>query len=425
MHTVTLESICSRISSGGTPSRKNAEYFTADPAGHFWVKSKELLDCSISATEEKITEEGFNNSAAKYFPENSVLIAMYGANVGQLGWLRKPATVNQAISGLVVDDKKADWRFVFYSLLQNRGDLTIQAQGAAQQNLNQDLIRQFQISVPPLPVQRRIAGILSAYDELMENSQRRIRILEAMARALYREWFVHFRFPGHEKRSSPAGRGGGEGRGSLVTSPLGDLPKGWEVKPLSALCSRMESGGTPKRKSNEYWDGGEISWFKTGELWDGFLFESEEKITELGQRESNARLFEPGTLLMAIYGSPTVGRLGIVTQPSSCNQAALGLVADSRQISQTFLYFVLLSLRDHFNGMAQGAAQQNISKEKVAGTPAVVPPRALITAFDRVAEPMFAQLQTLQRQIQNLRRTRDLLLPRLLSGQVELETEAA
>jgi type I restriction enzyme S subunit len=245
----------------------------------------------------------------------------------------------------------------------------------------------------------------------MENSQRRIRLLEAMARALYREWFVHFRFPGHED--------------PRVASPLGDIPQGWEVKKLSALCSRMESGGTPKRKSPEYWAGGSIDWFKTGELWDGFLFGSEEKITELGQRESNARIFEPGTILMAIYGSPTVGRLGIVTHPSSCNQAALGLVADKKQISQTFLYFVLLSLRDHFNGIAQGAAQQNISKEKVANAVAVVPPRELVAAFDRLAEPTLIQIQTLQRQIQNLRRTRDLLLPRLLSGQVELASASA
>ena len=272
-----------------------------------------------------------------------------------------------------------------------------------------------EVPCPPLPVQRRIAGILSAYDELMENSQRRIRLLEAMGRALYREWFVHFRFPDFAKASS--GRPGHE-KLPRVASPLGDIPQGWGVKPLSALCSRMESGGTPKRKSPEYWLDGSIDWFKTGELWDGFLFGSEEKITELGQRESNARSFEPGTILMAIYGSPTVGRLGILTRPSSCNQAALGLVADKKQISQTFLYFVLLSLRDHFNGLAQGAAQQNISKAKVANAVALVPPRALVAAFDRLAEPTFSQIQTLQRQVQNL----DLLLPRLLSGQVSLST---
>ena len=290
-----------------------------------------------------------------------------------------------------------------------RQGLTAQGGGTNINNLNQDILNALEVPLPPLPVQRRIAGILSAYDELMENSQRRIRLLEAMARALYREWFVHFRFPGHEKHPR-------------VASPLGHIPQGWEVKPLSALCNRMESGGTPKRKNPEYWADGSIDWFKTGELWDGFLFGSEEKITELGQRESNARIFEPGTILMAIYGSPTVGRLGIVTRPSSCNQAALGLVADKKQISQTFLYFVLLSLRDHLNGLAQGAAQQNISKEKVANAVALVPPPALVAAFDRLAEPTFSQIQTLQRQVHSLRRTRDLLLPRLLSGQVNLTT---
>ncbi len=98
--------------------------------------------------------------------------------------------------------------------------------GGSRRALTKGHIESFEVPLPPLPVQRRIAGILSAYDELIENSQRRIRILEAMARVLYREWFVHFRFPGHEKRPSPAGRGGGEGRAKLVTSPLGDIPKG-------------------------------------------------------------------------------------------------------------------------------------------------------------------------------------------------------
>ena len=110
-----------------------------------WVKSKELFDSGINNTEEKITDEALKNSSAKYFPEHSVLIAMYGANVGQFGWLKNPATVNQAVCGLVIDPEKADWRYVFYALLQNRKNLTVQAHGAAQQNLNQDLIKDFEI----------------------------------------------------------------------------------------------------------------------------------------------------------------------------------------------------------------------------------------------------------------------------------------
>jgi type I restriction enzyme, S subunit len=306
----------------------------------------------------------------------------------------------------VKDFKGNDPKFVYYCM---QGlDFGRFNAGAGVPTLNRNHLDSLEVNVPPLSIQRCIAGILSAYDDLIENSQRRIKIQESIALALYREWFVHFRFPGHE--SVPR-----------VPSPVGGIPKGWEVKKLGDICTRMESGGTPKRSTVEYWDSGEINWYKTGELWDGFLFEAQEKITARGQRESTARLFDPGTILMAIYGSPTVGRMGILTTHASCNQAALGLVADKRIISQTYLYFVLYSLRDHFNGLAQGAAQQNISKEKVSGALAIVPSREVLDLFDIQAVPIFEQLRTLQRQIQNLRRTRDLILPRLLSGQIDVE----
>ena len=125
---------------------------------------------------KKITDDALNNSSAKYFPEHTVLIAMYGANVGQLGWLKKRATVNQAVCGLIIDDSKANWRYVFYSLLQNRDDLIVQARGAAQQNLNQDLIKNFEIVILELESQRMVGSILAAYDDLIENNTKRIKI---------------------------------------------------------------------------------------------------------------------------------------------------------------------------------------------------------------------------------------------------------
>lgn len=360
-----------------------------------------------------IAEDDFSKWTRRVEPRPGDLVFTYEATLNRYTIIPEGfrGCLGRRMALIRPDTQKIDARFLLYYFFTDAWRAVIRNNmltGATVDRIPLTTFPNYSVSVPPLPVQRRIAGILSAYDELIENSQRRIRLLESMARALYREWFVHFRFPGHEKVRR-------------VASPLGEIPQGWEVKRLSALCSRMESGGTPKRKSPEYWADGSIDWFKTGELWDGFLFGSEEKITELGQRESNARIFDPGTILMAIYGSPTVGRLGIVTRPSSCNQAALGLVADKKQISQTFLYFVLLSLRDHFNGLAQGAAQQNISKEKVANASAIVAPRALVAAFDKLAEPIFERVETLQRQVQNLRRTRDLLLPRLLSGQVKLK----
>jgi type I restriction enzyme, S subunit len=303
-----------------------------------------------------------------------------------------------------------DYQFLFYSLVHigvtKKFDQYFT--GATIKHLPGEKLAKVEIDIPPLPIQRRIAGILSAYDELIENSQRRIKILESMARALYREWFVHFRFPGHE--SVP-----------LVPSALGEIPEGWEVKSLGEVCARIESGGTPRRSTVEYWEGGVIDWYKTGELWDGFLFAAQEKITSRGQRESTARLFEPGTILMAIYGSPTVGRMGILTTQASCNQAALGLMADKRFISQSYLYFVLYSLRDHFNGIAQGAAQQNISKDKVSSAIVTVPTRQVLHLFDDQAVPILEKIKILEQQVRNLRRTRDLVLPRLLSGQIDVE----
>jgi type I restriction enzyme S subunit len=268
-----LASICTRISSGGTPSRSDPQNFS--PHGHIWIKSKELTDGPIYESEERISDQGLATSSAKYFPQDTVLMAMYGATVGKLGILKQPATTNQAICGLEIDNTKADYRYVYYALLQTREALTEKAFGAAQQNLNQDLIRNFEIPLPPLPTQRKIADILSAYDDLIENNTRRIAILEEVAQRLYQEWFVHFRYPGHENVP-------------LVDNELGPIPEGWEVQTLHSACSQIASGGTPSRQIAEYWDPPSIPWFKTKELNDGFLFESEESISDFGLRKSRA-----------------------------------------------------------------------------------------------------------------------------------------
>ena len=374
----TLESICTRVSSGGTPSRKRPEYFTSDASAHLWVKSKELLDGSIEDTEEKITDEGLNNSSAKFYPENTVLVAMYGANVGQLGWLRRPATVNQAICGLVIDEKKADWRYVFYSLLLNRSDLTIQAQGAAQQNLNQDLIRQFSISLITLPEQRRIASILSAYDELIENNQRRIRILEEMARSLYREWFVHFRYPGHE--SVP-----------LVDSPLGQIPQGWEVKKLSDVLE-LNYGKALKKEDRR---NGEYPVFGSSGV--------------VGTHDT-ALVKGPGII---------VGRKGNVGSIFWCDDNFY-VIDTAYFVTSTlplrFLFYVLPTL----NFINSDAAVPGLSRNQAYTLELLVPPADLLAKFCELANTFEQNAATLQRQTANLRRTRDLLLPRLLSGQVSL-----
>jgi type I restriction enzyme S subunit len=256
-----------------------------------------------------------------------------------------------------------------------------------------------EINLPDLPTQRKIAGILSAYDDLIENNLRRIKILEEMAQSLYREWFVHFRFPGHESAK-------------FVDSPVGQIPKGWEVKKLETLY-RTSSGGTPSRKNLEYYEEGTIDWVKTGELKDCFVLSSEEKITAQALSKSSAKLFPANTVLIALYGA-TIGQLGILSHDAATNQACCAILEVELPFGRAFAYLTLLLRRPDIIGLRLGAAQQNISQAVLRDFEVICPPAPLLEAFNERAEPMFDLLLNLQRRNQTLRRTRDLLLPKLL-----------
>lgn len=413
----TLESICTRVSSGGTPSRKNAEYFSSDATGHLWVKSKELLDCAIEDTEEQITDSGLQFSSAKYLPAYTVLVAMYGANVGQLAWLRNPATVNQAICGLVVDECKADWRFVFYSLLMNRGDLTVQAHGAAQQNLNQDLIRQFAISLPPLSLQRRIADIMSAYDELIENNQRRIKILESMARAIYREWFVHFRFPGHEMHPR-------------VASPLGEIPQEWNVTELKMVCADGKGIQTGPFGSQlheaDYSDEGVPVVMPKDLIGFRIRPDSIARIPEVTADKLSRHRMQPGDIVYGRRGD--IGRRAFLMAHQAgwfCGTGCLRVRANPQKINGWYLFNYLgqENVVGLIKGRAQGVTMPNLNTGLLSSVPVALPPRQLQDEFARITFPMAETIEALFTTIQNLRRTRDLLLPRLLSGQIDVSTK--
>ena len=263
-----------------------------------------------------------------------------------------------------------------------RQGLTAQGGGTNINNLNQDILNALEVPLPPLPVQRRIAGILSAYDELMENSQRRIRLLEAMARALYREWFVHFRFPGHEKIKR-------------VDSPLGKIPHGWKAGRLDDVLVLQRGFDLPKADRIE---GTVPIYAATGVT--GF--------------HNEAKVKAPGVVTGR---SGTIGDVIYVQEDFWPLNTALW-VKEFPKAEPLYAYFVLSALDlKQFNS---GAAVPTLNRNDIHGFDTLIPPRPLQKKFQEVAGAMLAQTRTLELQIQNLRRTRDLLLPRLLSGQVEL-----
>jgi type I restriction enzyme S subunit len=257
--------------------------------------------------------------------------------------------------------------------------------GVAQQHFNVGAAREMEVSLPSRPKQDRIAGILSAYDDLIENSQRRIKILEEMARALYREWFIHFRFPGHEKTTH-------------VASSLGDIPKGWEVKTVEEIVKRIPVGKKYDQKTAN--PTGSVPVFDQG------------KTGIIGYHDD-----EPG--VAASESSPV-----IVFANHTCYQRLIHFPFSAIQNVLPFVTSPLIPRNIYWIHWAtNGLVVFNDYKghwPEFAAQRLVVPSAELCQRFGEFAAPISWQILKLERQIQNLRLTRDLLLPRLLLGQVNL-----
>lgn len=380
--------------------------------GYPLITSKQIKNGYILDTDYFISEEDFLsvNKRSKV-DSNDVLITMIGT-VGDTIFVKEEPGFAIKNIGLIKNKNPITGRFIFYWLNSPEGRFEIRKRlrGTSQSFISLGSLRDLDILLPPEGVQELIVNVLINYDNLIENTNKQIKILEEMAQAIYTEWFVNFRFPGHEKVKFVDSK-----------TDFGEMPEDWLVVSLEEICSRIQAGGTPLRSNSVYWNSGEIDWYTTGELQDSFLFQSNEKISNIAIEETSAKLFEPGTILMAIYGSPTVGRLGFVTKTSSCNQAALGLVSNDDLVSKPYLFYVLKSLRQKFNSEAAGAAQQNISKEKVSKTKCLLPNKEVVDSFTKKVSPVLNLIENLSLQNSNLIKTRDLLIPKLVTGEVEIK----
>ena len=257
-------------------------------------------------------------------------------------------------------------------------------------------LKEEEIPAPPLPVQRRIAGILSAYDELMENSQRRIRLLEAMARALYREWFVHFRFPGHEKHPR-------------VASPLGDIPQGWEVRTAKDVATVTYGFPFASKKFNT--DGIGTPVIRIRDILDGSINTFTDEVAEPKYHIKN------GDILVGMDGD---FHMCIWSSGHAFQNQRVAKFESNGEIGNYHLFLALELPIQTWNKSIVGTTVAHLGDMHIKTIQIAWPPANILAKAREILEPMSEQIIMLKRQIQNLRRTRDLLLPRLLSGQVSL-----
>lgn len=390
---VRLGNLCYKVCSGGTPKSTCSTYY--DGGTIPWLNTKEINYNRISATESYITEEGLNNSSAKWIDANSVIVAMYGATAGRVAIAKVPMTTNQACCNLMIDSSKADYNFIYYYLSNSYKLLLSMANGAAQQNLNAQVIKDFIISMPDIEEQHRIASILSSLDDKIAVNRRICENLEAQAQALFKHWFIDFA-PFKD--------------GKFVESELGMIPEGWKVGRLEDICAY----------SNEKVAVGSLnekSYFSTENMLPNKA--GAEDASSLPQVEMTTSCMPFDVLVSNIR--PYFKKIIRVSKRCGCSTDVLCFHPNKSKYN-SFLYRLLYD--DSFFAYAmsgsKGTKMPRGDKSQIMRYPIVLPIDTALVDYSKIAEPMFELAASLKQESSRLSTLRDTLLPKLMSGQIKV-----
>ena len=394
-----LGELCDNVYSGGTPSTNKNEYYNGSIP---WLNTKEVNFQSIFQTEKSISSLGLKNSSAKWVPKNSVIIAMYGNTAGKSAITKIPLTTNQACCNLIVNSAKADYRYIYYSVLNDYKLIKDLSVGGAQQNLNAGTIKNYEIVAPPLPEQTAIASILSSIDDKIENNLQMNKTLEEMAMTLYKHWFVDF---------------GPFREGEFVDSELGRIPKGWEVKRLDEIAHK-------KSETFNFSDKEEVVFVNTGDVQEGRFLHSN-KISKEGLPGQAKKAIAKDDILYSEI-RPQNKRYAYVNFDSGdyVVSTKFMIINPKANILTKLLYRILTmqSTVDSFNSIAEGRSGTfpQITFDAISEMKVVLPPINIQQEFQYLVDPMELQQDELYLENQTLTTLRDTLLPKLISGEVRV-----
>ena len=396
----TLLTSVTRLETGHTPSRKHPEYWGGNIP---WIGIKDVTSnygLTLTATQENATELGIENSSARVLPAGTVCLSRT-ASVGYVVAMGVPMATSQDFVNWVCTSE-LDYRYLKYVLMSERETYLRFASGTTHQTIYMPEVKAFHILLPPLAAQRKTAAVLAAYDELIENNLRRIEILEEMAQAIYREWFVNFRYPGHEADD-------------LIDSPLGPIPKGWEPASLAELAdvnaASVQKGSAPAQIN--YIDISSVS------------PRSVDAITSLRFEEAPSRarrVVRSGDTIWSTV-RPNRRSFALVLDPPEHTIASTGFaVLTPTTVPHSYLYSAVgtLEFSAYLTNHARGAAYPAVNAEDFEKAPLLRPPNGLLGAFHEQTAPMLELVQVLATTNRNLRSTRDLLLPKLVSGDIDV-----
>ena len=424
----------------------------------------------ISDTNRYLNERGLSAIDSSLMPARSVAVSCIGSDMGKAALLTRPSVTNQQINTIAVDESRFNAEFIYYDLSVRQQELKAAASGSATPILNKGHFSGFQISLPPRAMQDRISEILGRLDDKIDFNRRINQTLEAMAQAIFKSWFVDFDpvkakiaaieqgedplraamcvisgktdpeldqmprehhdqlaitaalFPDAMEDAAQGSANATSAERAGAASELGEIPKGWEVVPLSKMI-RLIGGGTPKRSEPSYW-GGTIPWFSVkdvpndGDVW---VVDTDEKITEAGLQKSSTKLLRKGTTIISARG--TVGKLALVGQEMAMNQSCYGVVGTDG-VGDFFNYFNLKFAVEILKRNTHGAVFDTITQATFETVTCVKPGNSVMKQFDEIVEPLLKGIRSNVFQSRELAELRDTLLPKLLSGELSVDLVA-
>lgn len=380
---IAIQQICSNICSGGTPKSTVAEYYGGNIP---WLNTKEINFCRIYKTEKTITDEGFNNSSAKWIPSNSVIVAMYGATAGKTAITRIPLTTNQACCNLTIDSTKADYRFVYYALCNDYAFLSSLANGGAQQNLNAQQIKEFEIPFPPLKEQKRVADILFSIDDKIELNRRINDNLEQQAQALFNHYFIE-----HPDLL-----------GNYSIGNLTDAANYLNGLAMQKFRPQVDECGIPVLKIKELGQGSTDS---SSDMC------SENIANEYKVYDGDIIFSWSGTLMVKIWCGGLCG----------LNQHLFKVTSDI--YPKWFYYFWTKYHLNKFIRIAQDKAvtMGHIKRGDLESSQILIPQMDVLSKLNAILNPLLKQIIRVTCESKKLSMARDTLLPQLMSGELKID----
>jgi type I restriction enzyme S subunit len=383
-----IEDVCSRITSGSTPSRKRLDYFGGTIP---WLSSKEVNFNRINTTDEHITELGLRNSSAKWIAENAVIVAMYGATAGRVALSRIRLTTNQACCNLTADHTKCDYEYLFYFLRSKYDELVQLSTGVAQQNLSLAVLKEFPLLLPAVSEQRAIASVLSSLDAKIDLLQRQNKTLEAMAETLFRQWFVE------------------------------EAEEGWEEYVLTDIATHCKDSVNPGQHPTRTYHHYSLPAYDEGR----------KPSPELGDTIKSSKYVVPENAVLISKLNPRFPRVWPVRDkkhehPISSTEFQVFVPKKDEMFGFLYCFLISKPVQDELASAASGTSgsHQRVSPDDIKGLTFQAKSKQQLVDFSKVVDPMLEKIESNKDQVANLTSLRDTLLPKLMSGEVRVEETA-